>query len=83
MIKWRQDPNGVLLAPTRGQIPVCPRGFERVSGQNFQCQPAIECEHREAREIKQGCCNCTTTYYCHRDGSIKMYFTCKVCNERR
>lgn len=80
MTDWRQGPNGVLLAPTRGQPPDCPRDFERVTGANFQCQPTIECKQREIRVIRQGCCDSTTIYYCHRDHSIKMYLTCKVCN---
>ncbi len=80
MTDWRHGPDGVLFAPARGQAPACPSGFEKVSGSNFQCQPEIICSQREAREIRQGCCGCHTVYYCHRDGSVKMYLTCKVCN---
>jgi len=66
MIRWRQGSNGVLLAPSRGQAPACPCGYERVSGMNFQCQPAIECKYREARKTRQGCCHWYIVYYCHR-----------------
>ena len=82
MINWRHGPDGVLLAPSRGQAPACPLGYERTPGDPYRFEPEIICQYREQKEIRCGCCKTTVTYYCHRDDKIKFQSACRRCHDR-
>jgi len=60
IVQWRHGPNGMLMAPRRGQPPVPPEGYEQVPGDAYSIQPKIvACKHRSEQLSEKKCCGGT------------------------
>jgi len=55
-----------LIAPKRGPIPECPKGYKRVSGDPYTFERKLfPCKYREHRLQKSKCCE-SIILYCNK-----------------
>jgi len=77
---FRELPNGILAAPRRGNPPEPPEGYQRKEGDDYLFEIIIDdCEHREEKTVKSGCCGSSLKIYCNRDDLYVKRLICKEC----
>lgn len=79
-MRLRKSPEGYLYGPNKGRIISCPDGYEpHPQYPNTICIPCLEeCEHRELKEVKGGCCT-EEKLYCHFFEKWVTVGDCKEC----
>ena len=80
-MKFRQGPNGELIAPARGLPPECPKGYYADPGDKFVFLPLlVECGLRETFiDTSSSCCGPRNKLRCGHNGKVVTGAHCKVC----
>lgn len=80
MPRFRELANGYLVAPQRGNPPTAPEGYEPLAGERYVFVPIMaDCEYREMRKIKMGCCDTAPKIYCNKTNNYIKRNQCKEC----
>lgn len=81
-MRWREQQDGTLVAPQRGEPPECPDGYE--SDGAYQCKPVLpECGHRSLIQESGGCCgNDSVKLVCDVIDKSVTRLLCKNCEGR-
>ena len=82
MVSFRKLSNGFLIAPQRGLPPNPPEGYENVHGEDFVFAPILpDCEGRERRTFKRGCCGAVEKFYCQKNQTYVSRYKCEGCKD--
>ena len=82
MIRFRESPDGSLLAPRRGRPPACPDGFETDPQDPYICLPILEtCQYRSWKEPDCQSCGSPRLHCAFVDKNITRK-TCIICGAK-
>lgn len=85
VVRLRELPSGLLVAPRRGAPPPCPDGYLRVEGYPYMFTPILaDCRYRQEDLVNNSCCKNSPELRCYLSGTPAHTTPaqCQACDKR-